>query len=54
MRTQVKELADWAFGAMECCDEPEWSFFSRLYDICIEYLRATKDREKNGPSDKEQ
>ena len=36
------EIYDWAYCNMECCDEPEWSLFSCLYDVIGRYFNETK------------
>lgn len=45
LKYEVFELAEFAFSNMEGCDQPEWGFFSRLYDICVDYLSALKQED---------
>lgn len=32
------EIKDWAFSNLECCDEPEWTLFTSIYDAVGNYL----------------
>ena len=33
----LRDVYDWAYCNMECCDEPEWSLFSGLYYVISRY-----------------
>ena len=37
----LKEIYDWAFFNMECCDEPEWSLFTGITSVIAKYWRET-------------
>lgn len=41
-RDYLFKIYDWAYYNMECCDEPEWSLFSGLYDVIGKYFNETK------------
>lgn len=32
------EIKDWSFSNLECCDEPEWTLFTSIYDAVGNYL----------------
>lgn len=35
----LKEVHDWAYSNMECCDEPEWSLFTGIVGAISKYRR---------------
>lgn len=45
----LREIYDWAYENMECCDEPEWSLFSGLYDVIGQYYRDTNKSNNSSP-----
>ena len=38
----LKEVYDWAYFNMECCDEPEWSLFTGIVGVISKYRIETR------------
>lgn len=38
----LKEVYDWAYSGMECCDEPEWSLYTGIVNVIAKYRRIKK------------
>ena len=43
MNEALKKLYNWAYANMECCDEPEFTFFD---NICCAVVKYWKERER--------
>ena len=44
----LTEMKEWAFFWMEGADEPEFTFFDRIYWAASEYEKALKGRKYRG------